>query len=144
MSGDEGRGLLGRLRSWLGGLFGGSAAESGTATAGAGTCAVCGTPVEDPADGCPLCGATDVEPADGTADPSGGEAGSPAPERRSVPGTADEEAERLRDVRAPDEEGDDGSGVAGGAGDENGDGDTADGAGAGGPDGEGREGREGG
>lgn len=119
--GDEsdggGRGLLGRLRAWIGSLFGGGTgsdiadadADAGgeTGAAAAGVCAVCGTSVRDPGDGCPLCGSTAIEPNDG-GDQSGSESadhGTPAPERRAVEGTTDDAVTRLRDVRGRDETG---------------------------------------
>lgn len=136
MSGDgsesgEGGGLLSRLRTWLGGLFGGRSASDAEAGAEAGVCAVCGTRVEDPSAGCPLCGSTDVAPAgDAPAD----DGGTPEPERRSVGGTPDDDAARLRDVRGagPDAPGGgtDGGpdGAAGGGTGDDGSGGDSDGA----------------
>lgn len=125
---DGNGGLLGRLRDWLGSLFGHDA-DGGAATEGtAGTCAVCGTRVEDPGSGCPLCGSTDVETAaDGDAS---GDESPPEPERESRAGTADDDAARLRDVRggtaADDRDGGSAGGRAGAAAGEDG--------GRGGPD----------
>jgi hypothetical protein len=90
-------GLLGRLRAWLGSLFGGDGEAA--ADAPAGTCAVCGTTVEDPASGCPLCGSTDVEAGETGAGDGATDDGTAGPERRSMAGTADDAAAQLRDVR---------------------------------------------
>lgn len=105
--------FLGRLRDWLAGLFGDGGAEA--ADRAPLVCAVCGTAVEDPNEGCPLCGSHDVERRDGADDGSGaapddgGADGGPTtgddgdgpagPERRSVTGTTDDDAARLRDLR---------------------------------------------
>jgi len=110
-TGSDGGGLLDRLRGWFRSLFGGDASGTDTEAAAAGTCAVCGTRVADPEGGCPLCGSTDVEPHGGEeqsgADRAEGEEGEEPldPERRSVPGTADDAAARLRDVRGDDADG---------------------------------------
>ncbi|MFB6301406.1 MAG: hypothetical protein ABEH78_00880 [Haloferacaceae archaeon] len=141
--GNRGSGLLARLRDWLGSLFGGgeSATGPGEGAAAAGTCAVCGTPVEDPESGCPLCGSTDVESSDEGAgegaDDEGPPGSGPGPERRSMEDTADDAAARLRDVRgemsddggAGDPSGPDAEATAADEGDPATDDGTADGAG---------------
>lgn len=105
-------GLLGRLRDWVGSLFGGGSGDAVADEAVAGTCAVCGTPVEDPGSGCPLCGSTDVDRGDGDASD---DEGTPEPERRSVEGTADDAATRLRNVRGGGPDGSPPSGTDAGA-----------------------------
>jgi hypothetical protein len=117
MSGDD-PGPLGRLRAWLGSLFGGSdgvdEAEASETDPGAATaeesstpseptpapyvCTVCGTDVADPAGGCPLCGSSDVrERGVAATEPSGGPG--PEPTATATESTVDGEASRLRELR---------------------------------------------
>ncbi|WP_255197881.1 hypothetical protein [Halorarius litoreus] len=110
------------LFDWLRGLFSrGDGRESGVDAPADATlrCTVCGTTTGPDATECPLCHGSDLAPLDGAdtpadgsdlapldgadtpADGSGDDAASrgPAPTRDSHPGTTDDDAGRLREIR---------------------------------------------
>lgn len=80
--------MIGRLRAWFAGLFGGEEEPDAPLV-----CTVCGTAVEG--ETCPLCGSAQVGPAEDTApDPDRS-----APERRREGDSTDDAAARLSEMR---------------------------------------------